>query len=353
MLYLPKFKGALLLTTLFFCCLLPIQQYAQSVNLSVTIDTGDLACFGGSDGAVAAVPDGGVPPYSYLWSNGATNQILTGLPAGTYSVTVTDQIGTTASASGTVNEPAQTMSISLNANYETCVGSADAHAGVETTGGVFPYTYLWSNGGTTFIIEDLSAGIYTVTVTDAVGCTISGSIEVELSPEGIWLMTSSTPVSCNGGNDGTAHVSIMTGTPPFVVIWSDGQTGEDPVDLAAGTYSVTVTDVNGCTNEMTVDVTEPPIIDGFFNTNNNTDCASPNGSITSTIFGGTPGYTYQWSNGDNTPSINGLAAGDYTLTVTDANNCERIFDPLTITDNCPDPCLADAGSLTAATPDCL
>ena len=351
--YLKQYKFLLLSLCTFLSIAIPATMLAQrQANLSVTVNVADVICHGDANGIITANPDGGAPPYIFNWSNGETTQTISGLSAGIYSVTVTDQVGATATASGTVSEP-PAIGLQMDANYETCDGSADAHAGVQTSGGTPPFTFLWSDGQTSFIAENLSAGDYTVTVTDANGCTAIGEITVELSPEGIWLMTSSTPPSCNGGDDGTAHVSVMTGTAPFIIIWSDGQTGEDPVGLSAGTYFVTVTDVNGCTNSDQVTVTDPPEVGGFANTTDNTDCDNPNGSINLSAFGGTPGYTYSWNTGATTSSISDLSGGNYAVTITDANGCTNVVTA-TINDDCPPACPPDAGTLTPdATPVCL
>ncbi len=321
-------------------------------SLSVTVDVGNIPCHGDANGIITANPDGGAPPYNYAWSNGASTQSIDNLEPGTYTVTVTDQLGATATASGTVEEP-PAISLQMNANYETCDGSADAHAGVQTSGGTGAFTFLWSDGQTSFIAENLSAGDYFVTVTDENGCTAVGYITVELSPEGIWVMTSSIPPSCNGGDDGTAHISVMTGTAPFTIVWSDGQTGTDPTGLSAGTYSVTVTDANGCTAEDEAIVTEPSEVDGIFNIDDNTDCNQPNGRIELSAFGGTPGYTYSWNTGATTNTLTDLPGGNYMVTLTDANGCTAVLIA-SLNDDCPPACPADAGSLTPnASPVCL
>ncbi len=299
----------------------------DDLNLNVRLDINNESCLGGNDGAAAAQPDGGLPPYTYLWNTGATTQIITGLVAGPYSVTVTDAAGATATASGIV-EKGYIIHVPTNANYETCDGSMDAEAAVFPEGGVQPYSYLWNDpaGQTTFTATGLSAGTYLVTVTDGNGCSNVASVTVETSPEGIWIMTSSTPTTCHGGNDGTAHVSIMTGTAPFITVWDDPamQTGTDPVGLAPGTYGVTVTDANGCEAIGSVTIGEAPEM-GFVSQNSTpADCGSNNGTASVQVFGGTPGYTYLWNDpaGQTSATATGLAAGTYSVVVTDANGCQ-------------------------------
>ena len=298
------------------------QLYAQVDNLSVGVNVGNVSCPGGTDGIIAAEPDGGAPQYTYLWSNGLTDQIITGLNAGTYTVTVTDQLGATATATGTVTEPVA-FSLLLEANYETCAGSNDAKASVQTTGGTFPYSYLWSDGQTDFIATGLSAGTYTVTVTDAAGCTTTGSVLVELSPEGVWIMLSSTP-ACGGGSNGTAYVGAMTGTAPYSYVWNNGDMTNNPTGLSAGTYTVTVTDANGCSAVDSVAVGTGPGFTLNLNANFETCTGSNDAQASVEVVGGTFPYTYQWSNGQDTFFLTGLSAGTYTVTVTDAVGCTAV-----------------------------
>ncbi|MEM8907703.1 MAG: SprB repeat-containing protein, partial [Bacteroidota bacterium] len=221
---------------------------AHESVLSVQIANTDVLCFGDQNGTLSANVTGGTAPYTYLWNTGATTSSLDNMAPGVYLVTVTDANGETADDSAKIEEP-EALVLETSSNFETCTGSADAHVAVNVNGGTGERTYVWSNGMTGFIIEGVSAGEYQVTVTDANGCSAVASQTVELSPEGVWIMTSSTDVTCPGGNDGTAHVGAMTGEAPYTYLWSDPamQTGDDAFDLSAGTYFVTVTDNNGCT----------------------------------------------------------------------------------------------------------
>ncbi|MEM1323568.1 MAG: PKD domain-containing protein [Bacteroidota bacterium] len=230
-------------------CLLGFQYNTTSAQVFVDLDITNASCNGAADGAVTATGGGGWAPYTYTWSNGATGPTISGLTSGTYAVTVIDiDLG---QAIGTAFVGA--INIFTTASFETCVGSNDATATVVASGGTQPYTYLWSDGQTTDIATNLSAGTYTVTVTDATGATCVGTQVVDLSPEGVWIMLTSTDADC-GENNGTAYVGVMTGTPPFTFMWSNGDTTNNPMNLAAGTYTVTVTDANGCFSVGSVDV---------------------------------------------------------------------------------------------------
>lgn len=303
------------LITLFFLTQTLVQA---SAFLDVTVSSTDASC-GANDGTATAMPTNGWAPFTYQWSNGATTQSISGLAPGTYSVTVVDVDGAIASGSTVVGQSG--LNLFLSASYETCPGSADGTASVNVSGGVEPISYLWSTGETFVVASGLSAGDYTVTATDANGCTGVGSITVELSPEGIWLMTTTTDADCGLAN-GTAYVSVMTGVAPFTIEWSDGQTGTTATGLAAGNYTVTVTDSNGCTNSETVSIGSNSDLDISIS-GTDAECGADNGTATVSVNGGTAPFTYAWSNGGNTATITNLSAGTYGVTVTDVDGCSN------------------------------
>ncbi len=288
----------------------------------VTVYGTDASC-NYDDGSAIANAMLGTPPYTYLWSNGATTEVIDNLIPGSYFVTVTDVNGCTNSAGVYVDQDASDLTLFTTSSFETCDGSEDASATAVADGGNPPYTYTWSNGYVGFKNPNLGAGDYGVTVTDADGCSLSTVETVEISPEGVWLMVSGTDASCCG-NDGTAHVSIMTGDPPFIVEWSDGQTGTiDPVGLAPGDYCVTVTDANGCSNSecLTIDATDQLSIDI---SSVNASCGNGStGSATATpcINGN---FSYQWSNGQSGQTATNLSAGEYDVTVTNSAGCQGV-----------------------------
>jgi len=308
---------------------------------------GTASCPGGASGTLEAFAFGGTPPYSYAWSDGQTTKVATGLAPGDYDVTITDSNGCTTSASGTVNASGG-LNLFTTASYETCIGSGDATATVIPSGGVAPYTFLWSDGQTTQIATGLNAGVYGVTVTDASGCTGEATQEVELSPEGVWIMLNSTPADC-GEDNGTAYVGIMTGVPPYTIIWSNGDTTNNPMDLAPGEYFVTVSDVNGCTAVDSIDVDATANVEVAFSSSSNPTCVdSLDGSVAITISSGTPPYTIVWNTGDTgVTSLDNLGVGTYSVEVSDANDCNGMASITLTAPDCTDDCLADPGNLTA------
>ncbi len=299
-------------------------------TIVLTVNSTPSLC-GANDGTATVMASGGFSPYTYLWSDGQTTSTATGLSGGTYTVTVTDNVGNTATTSVTVIETSGVTATASSSN-ETCTGSSDGHVSVSTSGGVGQMTFAWSNGATTSTVNGLSVGTYTVTVTDENGCTATASATIELSPEGIWVDITTTHVTCFGGNDGAAASVVTTGVAPYTYAWSNGATTQNISDLTAGTYTVTVTDVNGCEGVFTTEVTQPTQLTGTISSTN-IDCGANNGSASVTVNGGTPGYTYLWSNGSTGSSISGVSAGTYTVTATDSNGCTVVSSTMIMDNN--------------------
>jgi gliding motility-associated-like protein len=280
-------------------------------------------CFGGATGTATVSSSGGVPNYTYSWApTGGTNATATGLAAGTYTCTITDANGCNSTVSVTITEPtAVTASVSVvNA---TCVNLGSATA--TPSGGTGPYTYLWSpSGGTSATENNLNAGTYTVTITDANGCATTQTATITMASN-VNATATSTDVTCFGSSTGTASVSPTGGTAPYTYSWSPtGGTNATATGLAAGTYTVTVTDANGCQTTQTVTITAPSQLTTSSVVTNISCNGQSSGSATVTPSGGIPGYTYSWApTGGTNQTANGLSVGTYTCTVTDANGCSR------------------------------
>ncbi len=294
-------------------------------GFTVQISSTNVTCNGANDGtATANIVNGNGSTYTFSWSTGASGQQINSLAPGNYSVTATDANGATATSSVYISEPAP-LSVQMSSSYETCDISHDGTAGVLAFGGtpVGSYDVLWSDGQTGWVAYNLASGDYSVTVTDANACTVVGNVTVEPSPEGIWISTHATDVSCAGDCDGTSIVMPMTGVQPYTYEWNNGQTTQSATGLCPGDYHVTVTDANGCFSVGNTTVNEPPVLD-VTTTSTPSGCAGTNtGSASASANGGTPGYgyTYSWSNGGTGATIMDLAPGDYTVTVTDSNGC--------------------------------
>jgi len=297
-----------------------ITEPATLVAASV-VDS-NVNCNGGSEGAATASATGGTAPYTYLWSNGATTASITGVGAGTYSVDITDDNGCTANTSATITEPTVLLgSTTVDANV-SCNDGSDGAATASATGGTAPYTYLWSNGASTASMTGLVAGTYTVVVTDNNGCTANASATVTEPTSLLASTTVDANVSCNGGSDGGATVSATGGTAPYTYLWSNDATTASMTGLVAGTYTVVVTDNNGCTANTSATVTEPTTLVASTTVDANVSCnGGSDGAATASATGGTPPYTYLWSNNATTASIVGIVAGTYDVTITDSNGC--------------------------------
>ncbi|MCX6273950.1 MAG: PKD domain-containing protein [Bacteroidetes bacterium] len=292
----------------------------EPTQLVASASSTNVLCNGGTDGSTAVVANDGTPGYSYSWSSGGTGTSENSLPAGTYSVIVTDANGCTVSATTTVNEP-PLLTASTSSTPVLCNAGADGSSTVVAADGTPGYTYSWSSGGTGATENGLTAGIYVVTVTDANGCT-SVATSLVTEPTLLTAATSSTDVLCNGGYDGTASVIAIDGTPGYSYSWSSGGTGANEAGLAAGNYSVTVTDANGCTTVVNSTVAEPSAISIIPASVSCLCFGSSDGSASANVTGGVGTYIFSWApGGASTATINNLTAGNYTLTVTDINGC--------------------------------
>lgn len=305
----------------------------------------NVSSFGGANGSITAYVNYGnygAAPYSYSWSNGTTgsstsNFTATGLTAGCYSVVITDNNGCTGTTSSCVTQPQQS-GCNLNASIfsitnVTTYGGADGSISIATTGAVGDITYSWSTGGIFTNINNvgsLPAGCYTITVSDSIGCTDVVSACITQPQDSLCnvsaVISSSTNVCCFGYTDGSATVSVSGGTSPYYYSWNNGTTTQTNTGLAAGCYTVTVTDINNCTAATTVCITQPQSGAGTLNvTAENFNALSYCDSTNATSSGyawvtnGTPPFTYLWSNGSTDWSISGLSVGCYSVVVTDAN----------------------------------
>ncbi len=279
-------------------------------------------CGAGDGKARVEVIQGGSAPYSYLWSNGKTTQEITNVPAGTYVVTVTSNEGCIAIDSTTIGQP-NTLSVTITGNSIVCGNSHNAILTANVNYGTAPYSYVWNNGDTTKTINNLGPGVYKVTVTSAEGCTGSSSKTIFSSP-GILLSVDSVPISCHHANDGMLIVNHTGGIPPFGVLWSTGATSQSIQDLPPGNYGVTITDFAGCTASAHVTLTEPAPFSVKIDASQG-NC-NPQTDLTAVVAGGTPPYTYLWSTGDTSTTIQTGMAGTYGVTVYDSRGCNAFAD---------------------------
>lgn len=322
------------------------------------VATTDATCNGDCDGTAVANPSSGVPPYTYAWSTGATTDSISGLCAGTYTVTITDNAGSTTTVSSDVLEPT-VLSASISSTDVSCLGGNNGTAAVTTSGGTTPYTYSWSSGNITSSINNLVSGSYSVTIIDNNNCQVISSTNITDGGIVTASISSINPL-CAGSSNGTATITVTDGVPPYTYLWDNGQITSTATSLSAGTYNCTITDINGCTTTVSSTLSDPNPISITLNATHVSCGGGSNGTATATISGGTGNTTLVWDDpgSQTTPTCAGLSAGTYTVTVTDDNNCTNtasiiITEPVVLAINttfndpgCQDSC---NGNATVAT----
>jgi gliding motility-associated-like protein len=293
----------------------------QPLALSLTTSTVDEQSFGACDGSATVTPSGGTGVYTYSWTGGQTTQTATALCPGTYTVTVTDGNGCIAQRTVTINALSCTgFAVAINGTNLTCFGTNNGAATAVVTNGTAPFTYLWNTGATTSSISGLSAGTYTVTVTDAVNCSQTVD-RVITRPALLQAATAVDNVTCFGFNNGAIELTVTGGTTPYTFAWSNGAVVEDLVALGPNTYNVTVTDANGCQVNSSGTVTEPAQLVATSVNTNVTCFGGSDGAINLTVTGGLAPYLYSWTGGPATEDRTGLAIGTYSVSIVDQNGC--------------------------------
>ncbi|KAF2339611.1 SprB repeat-containing protein, partial [Flavobacterium ginsenosidimutans] len=286
----------------------------------------NASCYGENDGSISLTPIT-ADTYAYEWENGLTEKDRTGLSAGNYTVIITMPNGCTETKTYTVSQPNALTVTATQSDVTGCHGGNNGSITATVAGGSGNYTYQWNTipVQTDPALTGLSAGTYTVTVTDANSCQTSKSFTIA-EPSAISGTAVITNVSCNGGDNGAIDFTPTGGNGSYTYNWGDGVTTQDRTGLTAGTYSVTVTDSNNCNQTINNIVVGQPAVALTASPVAQTNIAcrgGSTGSATVTAAGGAGGYTYLWApSGGTAATASGLTAGTYTVTVTDANNCQ-------------------------------
>lgn len=289
-------------------------------------NTADVSCNGGADGSIDLNPVGGTPSYSYSWSNGSGSQDPSGLSAGNYTVTITDANGCTSNAvTAIIGEPSTPLSSTIAVVDAQCFGENSGAIDLSPSGGTSPYTFAWNNGATSEDLNNVASGSYNVTITDNNGCTSTNSATIN-QPTAIQSSLTKVDVLCNGGSDGDINLSVSGGTPSYTFHWANASsilvaTTEDLVNYPASTYFVTITDANGCEHIDNISINEPPLLTTFL-IPTHINCFGDNtGAVQNNVGGGTPPYSYNWNSGASSQHLINQPAGNYSVTITDANGC--------------------------------
>ncbi len=322
-------------------------------DVSTTVS--NISCYGAADGSIDLTVSGGNGPFTYDWSTGDNSEDINGLSAANYSVMITDNYGCTKTEEAIITEPSlliinDTVLSDFNGYNISCYNGNNGSIDISVEGGTTPYTYNWTTSDGSGIVvnsEDqnsLSAGSYTVTVTDANGCEITQTYVLD-EPTVLELSTSVSEfpsgdnISCYGFNDGSINLNVTGGTPGYNYDWStlDGSglitSNEDQSGLTTGSYAVTITDINGCILDTAITLTQPDALQAsltpsLYPSGDNISCFGFNdGSIDLDVTGGSPGYNFDWSTLDGSGLIttnedqSGLTTGSYAVTITEINGC--------------------------------
>ena len=320
----------------------------DSISMFFAIDS--VSCYLGTDGQINIDSTiGAVSPYTYLWSNGQTDTLVNNLISGFYSCVVTDAIGCVDSSNVFyVHEPLELIAnISITSNYNgvslNCYGDSTGELTATSNGGTGTYNYLWSNGATNSFIDSLSAGTYGVTVTDIYGCSGDDLITI-INPDSIQFNYAlsnynGSNISCNGYSDGNLDVSITGGVAINFssIVWTDVNgnlisplnilNDTSLINITAGTYFITVSDINGCTSSSSIELTEPDVLINHYSTDSVSCYGGNDGVAYANPIGGTAPYQISWSTGSTNDTVIGLNGfTSYYVQISDTNNCPMVLD---------------------------
>ncbi|MEO6305387.1 MAG: SprB repeat-containing protein, partial [Bacteroidia bacterium] len=313
-------------------------------TLTLAISNNSIACNGLSNGSATVTASGGSPGYSYTWSpSGGNASTANGLAPGTYTVFVKDAGNCNGTITTTISQPTAALSSAVSSSSIFCFGAATGAATINANGGTPGYSYTWTpSGGNATTANNLSVGIYTVTIKDINNCITLNTVSITQPLTGLTSAISSTNILCFSSATGAASVNVNGGSPAFSYAWSpSGGNAITSLGLTSGNYTVTVSDSHSCITTSTVFISQPlSALTGVISATNILCFGNNNGVASIVANGGTPGYSYTWSpSGGNSATANGLSSGTYSVIIKDVNNCS-----LTATTVITQP----ASSLTAA-----
>jgi len=308
---------------------------AQTADIDITIiNVEDETCKGSSNGEIEIGASSGVPPFSFSWSNGDFGPLATNLTSGVYTCTITGSDG------------CQTITAPIFVGFEnilvynvndivnsSCQGASDGEIEINVAGGTEPYIVNWPNGDVGFSTSNLKAGSYQATISGSNGCSlITDPIEVlgnQLLTTGVAIKNN---IDCFGDSTGFIQLGILGGVTPYSILWSNGDTTAFITDLKSGKYSVTITDSVSCFSVIErIEIEEPPLLEVSLNRKRNLICnGDSNGQVDINVNGGTPPYSYFWSNGTFKQDLFDVGEGTYSVTITDFKACSSVLDNISL-----------------------
>ncbi len=295
--------------------------------LTLAFNGSDVTCIGNSNGTAEVLPSGGTPGYQYSWSNSQVQSSINGLVADTYTITVTDANSCTAIDSFVVAEPLLGLSAVVDSLELDCFADSTASLVATASNGVAPLSYIWNTGAGSNILNGLGEGTYTVTVSDASGCTAE-AIGLITEPTILELVWDSVAATCEGADDGFAAASVAGGTLPYDILWNNGATTLTQQGLAGDTYTLTVTDSNGCvisdsivveSNLITGDIIADP--DTLIAVGETTELVLNTSSMVNSIIWTPSDYLNNTDNDTVVVIATEFDTLTYTATFTDDNGC--------------------------------
>lgn len=306
----------------------------------------DVSCPGTNDGSITLSIVGGNPTYH--WSNGATTASIQNIPGGTYEVTITDGVCETVLSDLIVQEP-EPLKALQTLTEPSCAESTNGIIDLSVFGGTKNYSFLWNTGSRREDLNNIAAGNYQVTITDAKGCTLQEAIRLN-APSPLQIQTDSVKnITCTNLNDGYLKIQANGGTMPYRYAWNNGSISSVLPNLSANSYTATVTDFKGCQKIQTFQVTQPNALNFHLVSQVNPRCVGDtNGALQLEGQGGTAPYDFRWNIGATSASLNNLQVGEYTVTLTDANGCFGGSQTFNLTASSP-----ISATLQVTQPECL
>lgn len=308
------------------CSAVNVQAFSQCPVIS-SINATATGCGAGS-GTASVAASGGTGTLTYLWNPGnKTGPVITGLIARTYTVTVTDAAGCSVTGTATVSPPTGGPTITIDSQKNLkCNGDKNGNVYTSATGGSGNYNYTWSTGnngtGISSSILNISAGAYYVTYTDINSSCSNTKVIIITEPQPFNMAPVIANIKCKGDANGSINITPSGNTGTYFYDWSPvNKQTEDLTGLQGGTYTLSITDTQGCTATFTYTITEPATSISVSVFSTQATCGQSDGTATANTSGGTGALTYSWSDGSQTYSASNLAAGTYTVVVKDNNGC--------------------------------